>query len=73
MLAKMPETQKPKELKSYSEPENSIKLIRFLQEIPQFVGTDLSTYGPFDKEDIANLPSEIAELLIKKEKAEEIT
>ncbi len=74
--AKLPlieKTEKPKGLKSYSEPENSIKLIRFLQEIPQFVGTDLDTYGPFDKEDIANLPLEIADLLIKKEKAEEIT
>jgi len=65
-------TDKPKELKSLQEPENSIKLIRFLQEIPQFVGTDLNTYGPFDKEDMANLPFEIADLLIKKEKAEEI-
>jgi len=65
-------SEKPKEIKRPQKPENSTKLIRFLNELPKFVGTDLKVYGPFDKEDVAHLPKEIANLLIKKEKAEEI-
>ena len=48
------------------------KLVRFLCSVPKFVGKELEEYGPFAEEDIANLPTEIAELLINKEKVEEI-
>ena len=40
-------------------------LVRFLQAIPAIVGPDMSTYGPFKVEDIAHLPVENAEILIK--------
>jgi len=40
-------------------------LVRFLQDISSFVGVDLESYGPFKREDIANLPRENAEALIK--------
>jgi DNA replication initiation complex subunit (GINS family) len=48
------------------------RLIRFLHPVPKFVGKELEVYGPFDQEDIANLPREIAEVLITKGRAEEI-
>ena len=48
------------------------RLIRFLHPVPRFVGRELEVYGPFDQEDIANLPREIAEVLITKGRAEEI-
>ena len=48
------------------------RLVRFLCPVPKFVGTELEEYGPFGEEDIANLPSEIAEVLINKGRAEEI-
>jgi DNA replication initiation complex subunit (GINS family) len=69
-----PETkiQEPKALKIDTKPKNT-KLIRLIHEVPKFVGTDLNIYGPFEKEDVANLPTEIADLLIKKNKAEEIS
>jgi len=47
-------------------------LVRFLHSVPKFVGHDEYVYGPYETEDIANLPSEIALLLIKKGRAEEI-
>jgi len=50
----------------------STKLVRFLYAVPKFVGKELEEYGPFQEEDIANLPSEIADLLISKGKVEEI-
>ncbi|MBI2143298.1 DNA replication complex GINS family protein [Candidatus Woesearchaeota archaeon] len=51
---------------------NATKLVRFLHPVPRFVGRELEVYGPFDQEDIANLPREIAEVLITKGRAEEI-
>ena len=63
--------EKPKELKNDTNKENT-KLIRFLQPVPKFVGEDLEIYGPFDKEDVGNLPIKVASLLIKKQRAEEV-
>ena len=50
----------------------STKLVRFLHPVPRFVGRELEVYGPFDQEDMANLPREIAEVLIAKGRAEEM-
>jgi len=47
-------------------------LLRFVQEIPAIVGSDMKTYGPFGPEDIATLPSENARILIKKGVAMEV-
>ncbi|HLD96945.1 MAG TPA: hypothetical protein VI934_01230 [Candidatus Nanoarchaeia archaeon] len=51
---------------------NATRLVRFLHPVPRFVGRELEVYGPFDQEDVANLPREIAEVLITKGRAEEI-
>ena len=40
-------------------------LLRFVQEIPAIVGSDMKTYGPFEPEDMATLPAENARILIK--------
>lgn len=48
------------------------KLIRFIHAVPKFIGKELEIYGPFEEEDIAKLPSEIADVLIVKGRAEEI-
>ncbi len=50
-------------------PINESKGVRFLQIVPKFVGKELETYGPFQEGDIADLPMEIAEILILKGKA----
>ncbi|MCD6371769.1 MAG: DNA replication complex GINS family protein [Candidatus Aenigmarchaeota archaeon] len=44
--------------------------IKFKEDIPQFVGIDEKTYGPFSPGDIAILPKENAELFINAEMAE---
>jgi hypothetical protein len=36
------------------------------------MGIDMLEYGPYDEEDVSKLPGEIADLLIEKERAEEI-
>lgn len=50
----------------------NLKLLRFVDEVPSFIWTDSKTYGPFAKEDIANMPLDVGEILIKQGKAIEI-
>ena len=47
-------------------------LVRFVQEIPAIIGSDMKEYGPFKPEDIATLPAENARILIKQGAAVEI-
>lgn len=60
------------EKKQTEEVKKETMMIRFLHPVPKFIGKSLEEYGPFDKEDVANIPSELAELLVKKERAETI-
>jgi DNA replication initiation complex subunit (GINS family) len=69
LLNNLLDDEKPKVIKSEQE---SIKTVRILQAIPKFIGDDLNEYGPFNEEYIASLPIKVAELLIKKNRAEEI-
>lgn len=40
-------------------------LVRFLKDAPALVDSNLKTYGPFKREDVAYLPKELAEGLIR--------
>ena len=64
--------KREEEFKTALELKKPIKLVRFMQPVPKFVGPELEEYGPFEEEDIASLPAEIADLLISKGRAEEI-
>lgn len=46
--------------------------VRFLEDVPAIVGIDMKEYGPFKREEIAALPLENAEALIRKGVAERI-
>jgi DNA replication initiation complex subunit (GINS family) len=48
-------TEKPKRI-----------LVRFLKAIPAIIGPDMKAYGPFNEEDVASLPAENAEVLLKR-------
>ena len=47
-------------------------IVRILREIPEIIGADMKTYGPFKPEDIASLPEENARILIKQGAAMEV-
>ncbi len=59
--------KKPKELKAKFQSKNM--LIRLTDNIPELTDTKLNKYGPFEAEDVANLPDELADLLISQKKA----
>ena len=61
---------KPKD--NVNVPKQLSKMVRFLTAVPKFVGSNLEQYGPFQEEDIANLPTQIADILINKQRAEEL-
>jgi len=47
-------------------------VLRFLKKVPAIVGVDMKTYGPFNAEDVAPLPSENAKILVKRRLAERV-
>lgn len=52
--------------------EKSTLMVRFIHAVPKFIGKELEEYGPFEEEEISNLPRDIARVLIEKGRAEEI-
>ena len=46
--------------------------VKFLSQVPKFVGPELEVYGPFDANSETDLPPAIASVLINKGRAEEI-
>ncbi|MEM3465217.1 MAG: hypothetical protein QW566_01980, partial [Candidatus Jordarchaeales archaeon] len=46
--------------------EGDFLVVRVLIDLPEIVGVDLQTYGPFKAEDVATLPRENAVALIKR-------
>lgn len=46
-------------------------LILFKEDVPEFVGSDLKTYGPFKKGDVAKLPEDNMKILVERGVVEE--
>ncbi|MBW2969180.1 hypothetical protein KY314_03625 [Candidatus Woesearchaeota archaeon] len=61
--------QNKKEISS-EEQTKKIQKIKIIQATEQFIGEELETYGPYKEEEIAEVPSEIAGILIEQGKAE---
>lgn len=49
-----------------SDPAQSRIKVKFLQKVEQFVGKELEIYGPFEPGTTAELPKEIADILVNK-------
>jgi DNA replication factor GINS len=55
-----------------AESKHKMVVLRFFREIPEIMGVDMKTYGPFKAEDIASIPVENAKILIKRGLAEKV-
>lgn len=55
-----------------SDAKKGLLLVRFKLPVPQFVDNSGEIIGPFREDDVASLPYNIAEILIEKERAEQI-
>lgn len=47
-------------------PKEERVVVRFLKDVPSFIGVDLKTYGPFKSEDVALIPVQNAEALARR-------
>jgi len=54
------------------EEEGKHRLVRFVEEIPEFLNYEGESEGPFEKGEIANLERDVVEILIKDGKVEVI-
>jgi len=52
--------------------EEIMKLVLFLEEVEELVGADGKAIGPFKKDEIVNIPKQIADILVGGNKAEVI-
>ena len=59
-------------LNGQEQEEKKNKLITFLKDTDEFLGLDGEKLGPFKKGDIANLPIEVANILVVDNKAEAV-
>ncbi|MFW6231340.1 MAG: hypothetical protein ACOC32_04950 [Nanoarchaeota archaeon] len=46
--------------------------VEFVNDVPKFVGKELETYGPFFKEQVVSLPSDVASILVNKGRARKV-
>ncbi|RLI10175.1 hypothetical protein DRO42_02100 [Candidatus Bathyarchaeota archaeon] len=53
-------------------PRSGLKVVRFVEALPAIIGIDMKTYGPFKPEDVAAIPAENAENLIRRGIAKEV-
>ncbi len=65
-------SKKEKILKIEEDSSKDNKLIRIKEPIPAFLWEGGRKLGPFKAEDIVQLPSKVAELLVKQKRAEEV-
>ncbi|MBL7170246.1 MAG: DNA replication complex GINS family protein [Candidatus Aenigmarchaeota archaeon] len=61
-------TKKTKE----KEEKTKLKKVKFTEDIPEFMGSDLKKYGPFKSGEEGKIPFENAELMIKTGNAEQV-
>ena len=53
--------------KTKEKEETKLQKLKFIQDIPEFMGSDLKKYGPFKTGEEGEIPSENAELMVKSE------
>ena len=49
--------------------ESNLVKIKFLLQMPKFMGKNMQNYGPYNVGDVAELPSDVSDILIKKQRA----
>ncbi len=55
---------------SSHEPEDGYKIVKTTSDVPEFMGTDLEAYGPFDEGEEIEIPDDNAEILVNRGNAE---
>ena len=68
------ETEEQKESKKdESSPEEGYEIVEITSEVPEFMGTDLEAYGPFEEGEQAEIPEDNAEILVNRGNAQQLS
>ncbi len=65
-----PEEQEDTEKDELPDPDDGYKVVEIKSDVPEFMGTDLEAYGPFEEGDTAEVPDDNAEILENRGNAE---
>lgn len=52
--------------------EEGYLIVKIISDVPEFMGTDLESYGPFEEGEEVEIPEDNAEILVNRGNAEEI-
>lgn len=52
--------------------EEGYNMVKIVSKVPEFMGTDLESYGPFEEGEEAEIPEENAEILVNRGSAEKV-
>ena len=64
-------TPKPEEpRKTPEKPPADMVRVKIISSVPRFMGAQSETYGPYEKDEEAQLPEKIADILVRKGRAE---
>ena len=55
------------------DPEEGYEVVEITSEVPEFMGTDLEAYGPFEEGEQAEIPEDNAEILVNRGNAEQLS
>lgn len=69
---KKPVEKESPDVKPPSDEEMEMMLVRFVQPLPAIMGIDMKAYGPFQPEELATIPRQNAENLIKRGVAKKV-
>ena len=67
-----PEPEPEPEETADEESEDGYVEVKILSDVPEFMGTDLESYGPFEEGEEVKIPDDNAEILVNRGNAEEI-
>jgi DNA replication initiation complex subunit (GINS family) len=67
------EEEKSEEDSGDLDPEDGYEIVQVTSEVPEFMGTDLEAYGPFDEGEQVEIPEDNAEILVNRGNAEKLS
>jgi len=67
------EENKEEQNENSFDPEEGYEIVEITSEVPEFMGTDLEAYGPFEEGETTEIPEDNAEILVNRGNAEQLS
>jgi len=67
------EENKEEQNENSFDPEEGYEIVEITSEVPEFMGTDLEAYGPFEEGETTEIPEDNAEILVNRGNAQQLS